>query len=229
MKNLKNLYILSLLALSLGASNSGMAQDASWGVGLLRMDYEIEDLKVYDAPNGNVKGSLGMEAFGGRPELTYRENGPSLIIPETAWRKINMDEYGLTVFKEEDGFIQLFAEDAEDRIWVSLVEIAQTKFQYQAWIDFMTKSEHVFYTIGYGMNVRMEPSATATRITTAKGDHFSIHPTGTSNGIWAEVIILEYDSDYCDEKRNLVKESRGYMKILDDAGFPNVWFGGYCC
>ncbi len=229
MKNLKNFYILRLLALSLCCSNLGIAQDASWGIGLLRVDFELEEIKVYDAPNGNIKGSLGMEDFGGRPELSYREDGPSLIIPGTAWRKINMDEYGLTVFKEEDGFIQIFAKEGEGLIWVSLVEIAQTKFQYQAWINFMANSEHVFYTIGFGMNVRTEPNASATRITTAKGENFSIHPTGTTNGIWAEVIILEYDSDYCDEKRNLLKESRGYMKILDDAGFPNVWFGGYCC
>lgn len=229
MKNIQNTIFFSFLIILFSFPSKAISQDSSWGIGLLKIDYERHEIKLYDAPKGAIKGSLGMEGSNGYHELTYREEGPSLIFPENAFRRINLDESRLTVFKEQDGFIQIFSADGESQAWVSLIELAKTKSQYEPWIDFMSDPNNLFFAQNYGMNIRVEPAAHSKRITTAKGEKFSIKPTGIINGLWAEVIVVEYDQDYCHGGSKIIREYRGHMKILDDKGYPNVWFGGPCC
>jgi len=225
MKRLHNTVLFGLLIISLCFPSIVVAQDASWGIGLLEIDYESPEISLYDSPNGNIKGSLGREQH----ELSYRENGPRLIFPENSFRQISLDEERLTVFKEQDGFIQIFSNEEENQTWVSLSELAKTNSHYEPWIDFMSNPEHSYFAIEFGMNIRTGPGAQFKRIITAKGEKFSISTTGKMNGLWAEVIITEYDLDYCDGDSKIIREHRGHMKILDDKGFPNVWFGGPCC
>lgn len=205
----------------------GTSQDANWGIGFLEIGHEIHSLNLYDAPHGTNTGTLGKESLDDH-RLMWREEGPSLIIPPGAFQKINMDLFGLIVFQEQDGFIKIFSKNGEQDVWISLIEVSQTQTIYRPWIKYMTGTSAPLFALNYGMNVREQPDAKATKIVTAKGEKFNIEPTGRTNGLWAEVIIKEYDNDYC-SKRNLIKEYQGWMKILDNEGYPNIWFGGYCC
>ncbi len=202
-----------------------ISQDESWGIGTLSAYYKSHSLNVYDAPNGTIKGSLSVDDRG---ELSYWEDGPRLAIDHNAILQVNLDEFRLKVFQEENGFIKIFSSGNSNQAWLSLIELGKTVYYYIPWIDFMSNPSHHFFANNYGMNVRSEPRASAERITAVKGMKFTIIPTGATDGLWAEVIIKEYDAEYCEENRKLIRESRGYMKILDDKGYPNVWFGGYC-
>ncbi len=195
------------------------------GVSVLCAYYKSHSLNVYDAPNGTIKGSLSVDERG---ELSYAEDGPRLVIDQNALLKVNIDEFRLKVFKEENGFIKIFSSSNSNQAWLSLIELAKTVYYYIPWIDFMSNPGHHFFANKHGMNVRSEPRASAERIAAVKGMKCTIIPTGATDGLWAEVIIKEYDAEYCEEDQKLIGERRGYMKILDDKGYPNVWFGGYC-
>ncbi len=224
MKN-NQIGLIGILLFILCFPTKGISQDESWGIGTLSAYYKSHTLTVYNAPNGTIKGSLSVDDRG---EIAYWEDGPRLIVDGDAKLQVNIDEFRLKVFKEEEDFIQIFSNDSTDQAWLSLVEIAKTVYYYVPWIDFMSTPSQDFFAQSFGMNLRSEPSASGELITTAKGMNFTIIPTGSTNGLWAEVIVMEYDAEYCEENRKLIKESRGYMKILDDKGYPNVWFGGYC-
>lgn len=228
MRNFQKSILASLFTLLFCCPFVAISQNASWGIGFLEIHPTNHSFNIYDAPKGQPVGTFGFEE--NFSEAIWREErGISLAIPPEAYIKISMDSYGFVVTQQQNGFIQLLLEGAEGSAWVSIAELAKTSSKYSSWITFMSNSQEHFYALSYGMNVRAQPNAKAERITTAKGENFDIRLTGATEGLWAEVIILEYDSDYCDNDRKLIKESRGWMKVLDDAGYPNIWTGGYCC
>ncbi len=218
--------IAILLILFLCNPFFSVAQDTSWGVGFLRFPYgEKCNFPLYNAPNGDKNSLLTAEERSfGFPEWTDASGqSPRYAIPQTAYEKISMDEVGFFVYKEQDGFIKLMFTSSGPSYWASLAEIEKAGAVYQPWIRFITDSKHTFYTVNYGMNVRESPGVNAKKILTVKGDNFKIEPTGSTQGNWAEVIIREYEEKESFEEPKLKKEFRGWMKVVDNEGFPNIW------
>ncbi|MFK7770662.1 MAG: hypothetical protein AB8F94_00930 [Saprospiraceae bacterium] len=204
-----------------------LTDEEIWGIGLLQLPYEGKMLfKLYDAPNGNKNGTLGMEEKEEGPSSQVWRNteGIWLTTPERAIMEYDYEIDGFIVLQEKDSFIQILPFDGGEESWASIAEIEKEGAKYQSWKDFMITSNRNFFTSDYGMNLRVSPTIEAEKILTVKGDQFEIKLTGKTEGLWGEVMVEEYDSDYCSSPRNLVKEHRGWLKLLDDKGFPNLWY-----
>ncbi|MFK7806946.1 MAG: hypothetical protein AB8F74_04005 [Saprospiraceae bacterium] len=204
-----------------------LAQENSWGIGILRVHPDCTtEINVYNAPHGKVTGTLTRESGDQYPRRIewLDEMGPRMYIPDNALLEVEYEINAIIVFEAKDGFLRIMFSEGEFTSWVSEEDLKGPEFSYWPWMKFMLDSGNSFFTSGYGMNVREAPTVKASRILTVKGDQFDISPTGKHEGLWAEVIIKEYDSVYCEEPHNLVKTYKGWMKILDDKGFPNVWF-----
>ncbi len=207
------------------------AQNSAWGIGVLSLPYDSNGkINVYDAPNGKTEGSLGVEEniyAPGTRTIIWRDGkfgGPRMHIPDEAVISIGYEIQGLIVHEERDGHLKIMYREGEIISWIAIEELQKEGFIYQPWISFMSDPNRTFFTMSYGMNIREQPNINATRILTVKGDQFEIEPTGKTKGLWAEVVIKEYNSVYCEEPHHLIKTYHGWMKILDDEGFPNVWF-----
>lgn len=204
------------------------AQQEEWGKGLLMLPIDSAiHINLYNTPNGEFAGTLGTEkSYDGMYfRNVWREaGGISLIIPDEALLEYEYEISGFIVYEKQQDFIQILFPKGERIAWVSISELEKKGASYQSWMTFMTQTNRTFFTLEYGMNVRKKPSVRGERIFTVKGDQFEITPTGKTKGLWAEVIIKEYDSEYCEGNHNLLKEYRGWLKILDDKGFPNLWY-----
>lgn len=212
------------------------AQIDEWGIGVLELPYENNEfIHVYDRPNGTIEGTLGMERNIHNTDfriLTWRDGehgGPRMHIPKEALIEIGYEIDGLVVRKEEDGFLKIMYPKGELTAWVSLEELTKAGFLYYSWKKFMLRGRQTFFTMSYGMNLRERPGIDGTYILTVKGDQFEIELTGKSEGLWAEVVVKEFSTIYCEEPHKLVNTYTGWMKILDDKGYPNLWFYARGC
>lgn len=207
------------------------AQSNEWGIGVLKLPYDnYKTINVYDCPNGKITSTLGLENSIddlGYQKITWRDGkhgGLRIHIPNNALIQIGYEIDGLVVKKETDGFLKIMYTEGDLIAWVSLVEIKKAGFIYYPWKQFMVSSGQTFFTTNYGMNVRQKPSINEPVVIMVKGDQFEIELTGKTKGLWAEVVIKEFDSVYCEAPHQLINTFLGWMKILDDEGYPNVWF-----
>ncbi len=224
----QSLFIVLLFPIMLAA------QSDEWGIGVVELPYDSKkSINVYNSPNGNIEGSLGMENSkydAGYRVISWRDDaGPNMHIPQEALIAVGYEIDGLIVHKEQDGFLKIMYTEGDFLAWVSIAELRKAGFSYKSWKMFVVYSGRTFYTMNYGMNVRTTPKANGDLVLMVKGDEFEIEPTGKSDGLWAEVIIKEYNSEYCEEPHDLIKTYHGWMKILDDKGFPNIWFYAKGC
>ena len=67
------------------------------------------------------------------------------------------------------------------------------------------------------------------KIVTMKGETFLIKLTGKTNGNWAEVKVSEMDIPPCDGDAHEVNTYSGWIKAIDDKGFPNIWYNVVGC
>lgn len=204
-----------------------LAQAAEWGVGVLMLPLESKGLiTTYDLPSGNENGTLGMEEdTNNRLNLSWREEeGVQMAIPSEGIISIGYEISGLIIHKEQDGFLKIMYRSGDISAWIPINKLQESGFVHQPWIQFMSNKHRTFFTMEYGMNLRDQPNIKGNKILTVKGNQFEITPTGKVKGFWAEVVISEYDTVYCEAPHDLIKIYYGWMKILDDKGFPNVWF-----
>lgn len=222
---MKNIVLLNLLCLLPYALFS---QGTDWGIGIIKFPETEVGVSIYSNPKGNESGyfemsKYGTQTYGVRP-VWRDESGIGLIIPESAQLEIDYEKSGLLVFESREGHVKIFDNNRQREQWLSLEDLREKGFEYLPWIDFMTNPNQWFLPYFYGMNLREAPNTSAPILVLAKGEQFEITPTGKVDGFWAEVIIEEYDSVYCESPHNLVKSYIGWIKILDDAGYPNIWF-----
>ncbi|MFK8054814.1 MAG: hypothetical protein AB8F78_01740 [Saprospiraceae bacterium] len=220
--------ILIFLMLSL-LSSQLLALEESWGEGLIQCNSDSKfSIDVFDSPCGFPIGSLSFEVERAMRQPTgfvwREERGISMTLPEEVFLETGYEITSLIVHEERDSFVKILRTDMDQEFWISIEELSDSGFLYQPWIEFMAKSGRSFFTVNYGMNCREKPNAAGERLLTVKGDQFEIEPTGEVTGYWAEVIVREFNSAYCEEPHELIETYHGWMKILDDAGFPNVWF-----
>ncbi len=211
--------------------NSLFAQQKEWGIGVIDLQYDNEaHVSVYDSPNGKITGTLGMEP--GLKEdylrtITWRDQehgGPRMYIPEEAYLEIGYEINGLVVRAEKEGFLKIMYSEGDLTAWISQEELKEKGMLYIPWIEFMNDPNRIFFTREYGMNLRVKPEVKSNKILLVRGDQFEIQPTGNIQGLWAEVEVKEYNSEYCELPHELVRTYKGWLKILDDLGFPNLWF-----
>jgi hypothetical protein len=68
------------------------------------------------------------------------------------------------------------------------------------------------------------------RITTLRGEMVDIKPTGGRQELWLEVEVVRYDIHPCvDGKGRVGEQWRGWLKAVDNQGYPNLWYSTRGC
>ena len=71
--------------------------------------------------------------------------------------------------------------------------------------------------------MRSGPSTEYEKVQTLKGDTYIITCTGKTENLWAEVSVDYYEDHPCNGGSK-VQNWKGWIKFLDDKGFPNIWY-----
>ncbi|MEL6988733.1 MAG: hypothetical protein AAGK97_13025 [Bacteroidota bacterium] len=114
--------------------------------------------------------------------------------------------------------------------WLQINALDAYGFKCIYWTEYFQKTDSKFIVVNYNMNLRTKPSLIAEKITLLKINRYSnnyhqMRMTGSFNGAWAKVEVSFWnDMDhYCSDYKNPIKKSVGWIKYIDDEGFPNLY------
>ena len=142
-------------------------------------------------------------------------------------REVGYESGAVIVFEERDGYVKVLPRSTGQGAWMKTEELAQHGFSFLSWIDFLKgKSDgDLFPRKSMAINLREGSGATNPKITTLRGELIDITPTGKKKGLWLEVDVVRYDVHFCtDGQAHIAEHWKGWLKAVDDQGYPNLWY-----
>lgn len=138
----------------------------------------------------------------------------------TAYKTMSIQYY-----EEKDGFVKVKIN--KKNYWISLDELTAIGRKATLWKDYFKEHNYGSIQVIYNMNLRINPNANSDKIMLIeKNSKHLITILGNFEGNWAEieVRIWEGENDYCDATtRDNYRTVIGWIKYLDDKGFPNLF------
>jgi len=236
---MKTIYCIILILLPF----SLFAQYEVDGIGFI--DLKINDrnkmyeLDLYALPEGEITVCLkrGNRSEYFRTIIIDNQNDRKIVkrkntsIVVIGWGRY----YGqlLQYYEEKDGFAKVRIN--QKYYWINLDQLAIASGELVSWNTYFTNIDHNQMRVLYTMNLRTAPTANSDKIMVVRrieeGRSFHLAKmTGRFEGKWAEVNIHVWEnSDYCKNRNNSDRIIKGWMKYLDDKGFPNVLPVDFSC
>jgi len=179
-------------------------------------------LKIYEMPSGKKFSILNKKEsalFITAQDKTLREiNSADLIT-------VGVDGYCLKVYEKTANYVKVLAASKKGGYWISLDDMKTSSYNFFSWMSILQMVKNgLFVNEGQGLNLRTQPSTDGDKIITVKGDRFIINLTGKVQGNWAEANVIELENPPCSGEQKEVNSYTGWMKAIDDKGFPNIWF-----
>ncbi|MEM7655284.1 MAG: hypothetical protein AAF399_04080 [Bacteroidota bacterium] len=192
-----------------------------WGIGLLHHTSATEHF----SRDSLLPHLIGMPTYAnaqGESTGVFEE----LDILEADLREYAYGTEGLIFLEEKNGYLRVLYRTTKGGLWLSREDLQQRGWEMEKWMDFFLHFSPTLFprALGVNMNLRTMPFAHSKRLTTMTDDAFFIRLTGKTNGLWAEVEVQEWEGTYCEDQGKLQNEWTGWVKLLDDRGYPNLWF-----
>ncbi len=204
-------------------------------------------VKVYDEPGGAVIGSANINLTGEKisPDnitmkqinsrffriakglLVKRDNSVfKLTVHADDIVELRRNLYAVKIYAESNGYLQIFPHSIKYKAWVLLADLKQHGVIYKSWRQYMLdEKKQFFYPSLVGINVRSTFNVTGKKLTTIKGKAYQIKLSGESKGNWLKVKVTRMSADCLKQ----LEEWDGWIKALDDKGFPNIWVDDKSC
>lgn len=210
--------------------------DAEWGFGFLTptagvkttfVNFPQVPLYIYDAPNGERMGTIWKTKDGLSIGDDLGKTNPRAV--ELQLKEVIDKGICVKYFAIKDGYIQVKSKDDKTDYWLSLDKLKQVHFSFVNWVDFIVHGKQFYPVPVNGLNLR--DTIYGERIVGMKGSQFEINPIGELSEGWMQVDVKLYDKGYnaCSGGDVKFTPYKGWAKIMDDAGFPNVWFNMKGC
>ena len=142
-------------------------------------------------------------------------------------REVGYESGAIIVFEEKDGYVQVLPHSTGQSAWMKTEELAQHGFSFLSWIDFLKGKSNggLFPRDSMAINLRDGSGANHAKTTTLRGELIDITPTGQKKGLWLEVDVVRYDVHFCtDGQGHIAERWKGWLKAVDDQGYPNLWY-----
>ena len=243
---MKRICCIALLLLPLGL----LAQTNITGIGFVKLTIqettktatETNGLDLYANPDGETIACLQKEIHakyfirkieyyhGNREELSWENSG-----------MVHMGEFGhyggyLQYYEEKNNFIRIKINGKN--YWINLDALASKDGGITTWKTFLTNlSDKTINSTLYNMNLRTSPTTDSDKVMLLKKLYseneafYAVKLTGNFRGNWAEVKVYVWDSieGFCLRENALQRTEVGWIKYLDDKGFPNLFPLDYRC
>ena len=205
-----------------GRSSAAPTYHPYWGVGFITpQDGHLEGLtlppgevKLYDSPSGKIIGFLGQFS-----SITHDD-----------WHEVGYESGGLTYYQRRGQFILVLIHNSEKGFWISVPELEKVKFRTLDWLTFLLQDYNRGYypDVDEGLILREKPSKTSKAIALLQRTNSSIELTGETNGRWGKVkATIPYS--YCEKDYEDAQHLTGWIMLVDDKGFPNIWLHARGC
>ena len=209
-----------------------------WGIGMITNEpdptappgvviFPDSQVPLYEQPGGNQIALVSKATDQWRLLIQKTGSQASTEANPDDLREVGYESGAGTVFEEKGGYLKVLPRSTEQGAWMKTEELAQHGSGFLSWIDFLNgKSDGgLFPRESMAINLRQGPEATQLKSATLKGELIDITPTGQKNGLWLEVEVIRYDVHVCtDGQGHIAERWRGWLKAVDDQGYPNLWY-----
>ncbi len=233
--------LLTSLVLAFTVSFAQNGPWASTGIGVLlppdglrapHINFPMAEMDLYASPSQQVKAgkifrlnSLNLVFEASAAAARIRVSSKDLV----EWAPM---AFGLRYFREENGFVMVLMHTTGKGLWLSKRDLDYIRYKATGWMEMFRKEPLVLVNqVDVGVNLRKEADASSLRILLVKGNHYGILLGEQTEGLWAQARVLRYPAKPCRQPSAngpAVEEWSGWIKILDDAGYPNVWPAADC-
>jgi hypothetical protein len=237
MKKISFLLLLFCLPL-LNSAQDGLSR---WGCGCIlpaqgagswKIHFPYARVQLYLSPGGSVAGYIYKDDV---VNLMFSPAGKIPVrVSEKDLAETALKGFCLKVYARENGFVKILLHSTGRGLWLSEKELSLLRYGYTGWMDFLIARKDYYHPVAEaGLNLREKPQTSAKKLTLLRGDHYEIVLTGNSEGLWAEAEVKKYVQRPCSQadRKSLkaTEEYKGWLKLTDDSGYPNVWFYTYKC
>ena len=209
-----------------------------WGIGGLFRSGEFEEdgppgsdqfadqpVTLYDAPGGTEIGQLHYDREKWRYFITSAQNDSTTTVPRDQLREVGYESVVLVVHAVEGDYINILGQHRPGGYWISSTEAQPLTLV--RWIDYLASLRQggLSPIDELALRLRTSPSLDAEILTVMRGNLYDLTPTGAQSGNWIEVDVKRYSIHPCMSGEHVVAQGwRGWVKVADDAGFPNLWY-----
>lgn len=197
------------------------------GISSFYLNFPLAEIGLFDVPGGAKIGSLvkknsiNLMCKLASTQLTFRINNKDIV-------EIELAGYCLKYFEIDGSFAKVLVNSTGKGLWVSLSELQYLRYSAKPWLELMSEKKTFFYNmVDVGINLRKDPNQKSNKIILIKGNQYAITLTGKTEGLWAEATVGKYSQAPCKDLTATYKsteEWKGWIKVIDDAGYPNIWF-----
>ncbi|MBN1897853.1 MAG: hypothetical protein JW827_03665 [Spirochaetes bacterium] len=184
------------------------------------------EITLYDKPEGKVVGKLYKKQ--GIFDFYYRTEKKEHKMSLNEMVCIAYDGYCLQIYEKKKDYLQVLRLKDKKGYWVSIKELEKLKYSYTTWIPFFKKHSNLYFP-RKSLVLRAGPGADNKKVVVMKDSSYQIRFTGKIKGMWMQVNIELYNSTAGPCEGELIKKYKGWVKAIDDKGYPNIWFWADGC
>jgi hypothetical protein len=198
--------------------------------------------------------STNQRCYVGKGEITFSNENRPKINPSDYLYYGNNHTILLKVFGIEGTKYKICTNTLKDGIWVEFDELASIDLKFNTYLSLLANDRNNFYIyyesssrrsyINIGVNIynsclylRKEPNINGKIVTCIQNNlenpsHVGITHLEIQSVVdgWADVIVRDFgitgdeyeNPDNCPS--SVINEFRGFVKVMDDNGRPNIWY-----
>lgn len=228
---MKTIFINAMLAWMLGTNPSEANQE--WGIGLLAPANPMEQSETMLVPRENIAcahrqgGPIDTQLMYDEAtySMVYTFQGKKYATSPDGLREIAYEAPALKVYAEDNGQYAIKAAEDDGYLWVPAQALESQGYRFIAWADFLPLVQRDFHPLPtQGLNLRKGPSTKDAVLAKLLGENYLIKLTGKREGFWMEAKVEYWTEHPCNGGEAATKTYTGWIKALDDKGFPNIWY-----
>lgn len=217
-----------------------------WGIGIISrsdgrnqaktINFPRAKINLYKSPNGKKIGHI--KPVENKISDTERYHTYSMKLNARTFgfnsfalelKEINHEGGCLKYYKKRNGFVKVFSNIYRPGTWIKISDLEKHAYKTQDWKDFLLsrKPDNIlgyYPNVPVGLNLRKTPDTKYKPIILMKGRSFEITLTGRHRGLWCEAKVVLYERSPCGGDEKILGKWNGWLKALDDSGYPNIWF-----
>ena len=238
-------FVFSICFLyDLGLSQSNNSEFLKWGAGIVKdtsgykagvINFPKQEIILYNE-EGKAVGIIFPDSITSKePDsfwwLRARLNSDTTLYSVTREDFIEVTYEGvcLKYYERKQQFIRVLQNIFSNApIYLKISDIENLGYEILDWREFIGSSKRSWWRFDHlssALVLRKAPSIISEAVLSFGGTLFVIKIIGPWKGSWVYIEIAHYSKyDMVPSESDLLHRYRGWIKALDDKGFPNIWF-----
>jgi hypothetical protein len=140
-------------------------------------------------------------------------------IADDDFTSVDYDAYCLKYYSKDKKFLRVLDNSVKNGVLIAIEDLNNFGYTSVDWLAFFKSHNKQYYPL-LNLNLRIEPSENSRIIIKMIKNEYNLILTGLYQGHWAKVKVQKKINN----KTPDMFQYNGWCKIIDDMGYPNIYF-----